>query len=285
MIDHEARKSRLGASEVAAILGENPDMTPLEVWEVKTGRRAHFEGNEHTRRGNRQEQSILDWLEEDLGYHYTVERNVAPFHYGETIAWATPDGIICYHPQPSGPDSDMVAGAEAKSTLKRIKDIEEIPTTWIIQCQWGMMCTGLKVWHLAIHGPMVCDYQRFPIHADEKLQAELLALATKWWEKHIVGDVQPEPINTADVLHLWPIDNGDIIEAVPTLAEAIERYKELGKEITDKTKEREALKDRITPAIGGASMVTYMGQKLATYKYQARAAYSVEAGGGRVLRV
>lgn len=307
MIDHEARKQRLGASEVAAILGENPDMTPLEVWEVKTGRRANFQGNEHTRRGNRQEQSILDWLEEDLGGEFAIGRNIESCnHPTSQIASATPDGIVMRKSDMEDgvnmsaiPARSMakflwqaavmmgkpIAGAEAKSTLKRIKFIEDLPITWLIQCQWGMLCTGLKTWHLAIHGPMVSDYQRFEIAYDEKFALELLAMAEEWWEKHIAGDVQPEPINTSDVLHLWPVDDGSIVEAVQSLAEAIEQYKALGTQISVLQKERDSLKDRITPAIGGASMVTFMGQKLATYKYQSRAGHTVEAVGGRVLRV
>jgi len=51
--DHEARKRSIGASEIAAILECNENMSPLDVWLVKTVRKPPFEVNEHTKRGKR----------------------------------------------------------------------------------------------------------------------------------------------------------------------------------------------------------------------------------------
>jgi len=171
ILDHEARKSRIGASEVAAILGHNENMSPLDVWLVKTGRKPHFEGNEHTRRGNRQEAQILEWLAEDLGLE--IITNCPTLHHPDGLAAATPDGLLYKLDRnrfESGETLMMFRDiakpelAEAKSTLKTIRSEEEIPLTWLIQCQWQMLCTRLKKCHLAIFGPMVSNYQRFEIN-------------------------------------------------------------------------------------------------------------------------
>jgi predicted phage-related endonuclease len=165
-----------------------------------------------------------------------------------------------------------------------VKCIEDINVSHLIQCQWQMMVTGLKKCHLGIFGPMVSDYQRFEIAYDEALAMELLAQAKEWWERHIIQDVQPEPINTEDALLLWPVDDGSTIEAVPSLYEAISQYKEVNEEIRALTKRKDDLKDRITPAIGGATVVKFAGMSVATYKHQIKKEYTVKASETRVLR-
>jgi hypothetical protein len=51
------------------------------------------------------------------------------------------------------------------------------------------------------------------------------------------------------------------------------------------TKRKEDLKDRITPAIGSAQIVTFGGSKVATWKHQSKKEYTVKASDTRVLRV
>jgi len=302
MLNHEARKRSIGASEIAAILECNENMSPLDVWLVKTGRKPPFEGNEHTRRGNRQEAQILDWLAEDLGMG--ILTNCPSIAHSGGLATATPDGIVCDYmlpivmPLTVWGDFDAFkdqACCEAKSTLKPIyydrgtpdfreRDITDMPNFWL-QCQWQMLCTGLKKCHLAIFGPMVSQYQRFEIEYNEEFALQMLADAQEWWQRHIVEGVQPEPINTDDALMLWPRDNGGTIEAVPELYKAITDYKAIGAEIKALEKRKEELKNRITPAIGAAQVVKYCGMGVASYKTQSKAAYTVKASETRVLRV
>jgi len=290
ILDHEARKSRIGASEVAAILGHNENMSPLDVWLVKTGRKPHFEGNEHTRRGNRQEAQILEWLADELDP--SLEWVYPKFPYisrMSSIAAATPDALIL--PKYAGTNlvnmrNMMVESAksidegwgiacgaelaEAKSTLKTIRSEDEIPLTWIIQCQWQMLCTGLNKCHLAIFGPMVSNYQRFEINYNEPLALEFLRQAEEWWQVHIVGDKMPDPINESDCKFLWPTDDGSTIEASQPLYEAIAQYRDLKEFEKQNTKRLEALRQRIILAIGGAKSVRYAGQFIASYSTDKR---------------
>jgi putative phage-type endonuclease len=277
ILDHESRKSRIGASEVAAILGHNENMSPLDVWLVKTGRKPHFEGNEHTRRGNRQEAQILEWLAEDLGLE--IITNCPTLHHPGGLAAATPDGLIYKldrNPFESGEtlmlfrDIAKPELAEAKSTLKTIRSEDEIPLTWLIQCQWQMLCTRLKKCHLAIFGPMVSNYQRFEINYNEPLALELLRQAEEWWQIHIVGDKMPDPISDADARFLWPTDDGSTIEASQPLYEAIAQYRDLKEFEKQNTKRLEALRQRIVLAIGGAKSVRYAGQFIASYSTDKR---------------
>ena len=253
--DHEARKSRVGASEVAAILGLNEYQTPLDVWMVKTGRKPHFEGNEHTRRGQRQEAQILEWLAEDLNRSIITDCETV-IHVGG-LAAATPDGIVRGNP------AEL---AETKSTLKSIRDESEIPLSWLIQAQWQMLCTGLKKCHLGIFGPMVSNYQRFEIAFDQAFADELLAQVTDWWNVHIVGDKMPELTDESDVQLLYPQDDGTVIEASEAMYKAVCELNALKAQMKDLDAQIQPLRDKITIGIGSAQVVRYGGQWLCSYK-------------------
>jgi len=289
IFDHEARKKSLGASEVAAILECNENMSPLDVWLVKTGRKPPFEGNEHTRRGNRQEAQILDWLAEDLGDEFFVCERVDTEHFeGSEIASATPDAYVCrrdyFEPMHDIPLRQYVLGmwkkirddgqlaeiAEVKSTLKRISNVEEIPATWLIQCQWQMLVTGLKKAHLAIFGPMVSNYQRFEIAYDHEYAMRLLALAEEWWEIHVVGDKEPEPMNEADILQLYPQSNGLSMEAVDSLHDAICEMNTLKAQAKDIADAIDEIRQRVVLAIKPFEVVKYGGRWIASYKTDKR---------------
>jgi hypothetical protein len=300
MIDHEARRHRIGASEIAAILGLNEYMTPLDVWLLKTGRKPPFEGNEHTRRGTRQEAQVLAWLDEELP-DFEIITNCGGFIYEEwEVAAATPDALaipkkiakeILNHPLGAdrlrrGFGKENWVCCEAKSTLKpfrynggtpdfREREISDVPNFWV-QCQWQMMCTGIKTCHLAIFGPLVSDYQRFEISYNEEFALQALAEATEWWDRHIVGDLQPEPINEADIVTLWPKDDSTSIVAVPALYEAVSQYNDYRAKIKDLESVMNPLREKIILALGPAECVRYNGRKIASYK--------TNAAGSRVFK-
>ncbi|TXH41727.1 MAG: hypothetical protein E6Q97_36965 [Desulfurellales bacterium] len=289
MIDHEKRRQSLGASEVAAVLGCNENMSPLDVWLVKTGRAEPFAGNEHTERGKRQERQILEWLGGELKRRIVCDLDSV--RYLQTIATATPDGIgLGINPIPPFARDWSLVGeptdgmreliddclsmdgflVEAKSTLRRIQSIDDLDKSHLIQCQWQMLCTGIHRCYLAIFGPMVSDYKYFEIHWDEAFAMELLRQADEWWDRHVTNDMPPEPSTLEDAAKVWPTDDGTTIEASSDLYEAVCQYKEIGKAISELEKQRESLKAQIVLAIGPSEKVTYLGQKLATYKTTVR---------------
>lgn len=48
---HKWRAQGIGSSDAPIIMGVSPYSTPFELWELKTGRRQHWDGNWATRRG------------------------------------------------------------------------------------------------------------------------------------------------------------------------------------------------------------------------------------------
>ena len=276
MIDHEARKKSIGASEIAAVLGCNRYMSPMDVWLVKTGREAPFTGNEHTRRGQRQEAQIIDWLREELqDENVEILTNFEPISLKDTIATATPDGIII--PFTDSLDSILnswmyVAGiqlaqcciVEAKSTLRRVNCVEEIDISHLMQTQWQMGVTGIPNAKLCLFGPMVSDYQCFDIRFDPELFAKMLKQATEWWERHVVGDIMPEPISADDAARLWPFDNGGVTDISEDIYRKCCRLREVKDQIKTLESEADGLSTEIKIAARDNREIQYAGVKVAT---------------------
>lgn len=277
MIDHEKRKKTIGASEIAAVLGLSEYKTPLQVWLEKTGQEAPFSGNEHTRRGQRQESQILDWLEDQLEDEgVVIVRDLPPIQLEGTIASATPDGVIvpCQTVIPADKstlfeistsfDPKNLCLVEAKSTLRRVTCVDEIDIAHLLQTQWQMGVTGVKAGKLVLFGPMVSDYQYFDILFDEALFAKMLTQATEWWERHVIGGIMPDPITAEDAFRLWPRDNGgsiDVSESVYLQAVELRRIKD---EIKALGEREEKLVDAIKVAAQDFKEIRYAGVKIAS---------------------
>jgi putative phage-type endonuclease len=257
-IDHKLRAQTIGASEIAAVIGLSEYKTPLEVWLEKTGRKPPFEGNEHTKRGNLQEDMILTWMDGEISG--TIVPNSKPFILEDEIASATPDGFEIDH------KARPVAVVECKSTLKRIVTIQDDAPHFWLQCQWQMLVTGVRKAHLAIFGPLVSDYQRFEIEYNEAYCREVLQQATEWWEKHVVGDIPPPPVTEADALTMWPKDDGSTLEADPGFVELTRLYSELNAAKCNLEEQMQEARQRIVIAMGAAERAKFDGKTVCTWK-------------------
>lgn len=68
----EHRKTGIGGSDAAAIVGMNPYVTPFALWADKTGRMPAKEDNEAMRQGRDLEQYVADRFTEQTGKKFVV---------------------------------------------------------------------------------------------------------------------------------------------------------------------------------------------------------------------
>ena len=66
---HQLRSKGIGASEISAILGIDPYMTPFKLWQKKTGRLDRDPDNMFTRAGHKLENAVAEYFEEESGNH------------------------------------------------------------------------------------------------------------------------------------------------------------------------------------------------------------------------
>lgn len=147
------RKNGIGASEVAALLGEDPYTTREELIRRKRGEAPDFDGNRATRLGH----YLEPWILEEYGD--LQDECVHPWKRmlrspDTTHLFATPDGYLCRH----GDCMDPVVPIQVKSTSQNwmtTRKYEGAPPLHVrIQVQAELAVTGLEqVYVVALHLP------------------------------------------------------------------------------------------------------------------------------------
>jgi hypothetical protein len=114
------------------------------------------------------------------------------------------------------------------------------------------------------------NYTQVTVEYNEALANMLTAFVLDWWEKHIVQDIQPDPINAADALVIWPKDNGETFEANDTLADLIRDYASAKAQAKAWAEKADSMADRIKLAFGACSYANIQGTRAASYKADKR---------------
>lgn len=181
------RRTGIGGSEIAAILGLSPFMTPLDVYLGKV------EGwlkpmTPDMERGTYLEPGLLAW--------YGAREGVQVIPGTETLkhglAIATPDGLAHVKGVPGA-----LRVLEVKSP-RRSFGWEAGPIEgYVLQTQWthGVVSATASIFEADTTCHIVAlldgDLRIFPVEQDLELQAELFEFAESWWKKHVVAKTPP----------------------------------------------------------------------------------------------
>jgi putative phage-type endonuclease len=283
------RRTGIGGSDIAALLGLSPYKTQVELWLDKTGRAPDIEPDAD-------QAERMHWgnvLEDVVARHYAALRdvkiqriNTMLRHPAYPAALANIDRAIVTEGSRARWDdgAGRVLGADRVLEVKTAHAMaqgsaewgepgtDEVPQHYWMQCQWYLAITGLPFADLAVlfGGQKFCEYT---IPADAGLQGDLLAQAQGWWQRHVVEDMPPDPTTEADARTLWRAHKAGVEKIVDTdVAQAVaelQRIKaQIGNEKTEGTLEyrMQQLRDVICAAFGEAEAITHAGRKLATWK-------------------
>ena len=175
-----ARIGNFGASEVHKLVptkGEGKGRAEYIhrlACERLSGKPQGWEGNAATEDGHRQEPLGRRAYEERTGAFVVTVGLIK--HPRLATAHASPDGLVCEE-----------GGLEVKSHVKFTTHLAALeasmPRAHLLQCQWGMACTGMKWWeygHFCEEAPEHLRLFMFPrVVRDEALIAELEAAVEK----------------------------------------------------------------------------------------------------------
>lgn len=225
----EPRHARLGASEVASVLDLGGFHTPVEVWEIKTGRKSHGADTPSTRYGRRQERVVIEWAADELGCAFLPGAAFdAPFVVGDSP-------VIGAHP-----DAYFNLGVWVPGECKALNDPDAVgagaddiaPNYWT-QVQIQLYCTGAPFAIFAAQVPtragkrVTQSLEIRRIAADPTAQARMVELSEEWWYRHVVGDVQPEPVDEEErarlLAYAFPRNVAPLRPATDAEAEAVRR--------------------------------------------------------------
>ena len=205
------RRSGIGASDIAAIMGVSPWSTPRQVWISKVEPEAPEPmSNEDMDWGLRMERLIVDEACQRLG--------AAPLHYGPLMKdndrpWmmATPDATA------NDLATDKVIVVEAKKVDDWAWD--EIPTHYHYQVQWQLAVTGLdKAVLAALHRGRRLEL--YEVERDEEVISELVEAGEWFWG--LCEREEPPPVEAADSEYLgwlWPDSFEAAVEIPQELAD------------------------------------------------------------------
>lgn len=260
MLTEEQRKERktgIGGSDVAAILGISRFKTAFDVWLRLTGREEEQENKIDFKKlylylGNKDEATVAELYEIATGkklrkINKTLRDNKQPWLIGNIDRKIIGEDKIL---------ECKTAHEYAEGWGKSGTD--HIPDEYIVQVQHYLALTGYKEADLAaLFGRR--DFRIYHLKKDDSVIDWMHEKVNYFWHEHVLTDMPPEPVTYKDSLKQWPEDKGNYLEAKDEQIELIKKYKELTR-LTEKTKVD------IIKEIGEAPGIICNKKKLVTWK-------------------
>lgn len=270
----EARKSGIGGSDVAAVLGFSPWTSPLDVYLDKTGRAAPQEENDAMYWGTRLEALVADKYTEETGLEVRRVNSVLrsekfPMMLGNI------DRAVCVEkgkmPVVNGefrtPKFLECKTARRKDDNWGIAGTDQVPEWYITQVLHYLGLTKCKSADLAVLFLESRKFEIYKIEADQDLIARMWERLADWWEAHVVKDVPPPPRSMSDLAKLFPKSVSAEIVASADIEELVKVYSEISAKAKIAKVELEKAKENIALFMGGNdTLLGVDGKPLATFK-------------------
>lgn len=285
-----ARRTGIGGSDVASVLGLNPWRTPYDLWMDKTGQVPHGEENAAMHFGTILEQVVADEfvlrtgkkIRRDNQMHRTGKDNFQIANLDRVVVGE--DAILECKTANAFRSDDWGESQEDEIIANQVVTEHKIPLYYETQIQWYMgVCKKSKAYLAVLIGGQ--DFRFYCIAFNQTIYASLVEKCQAFWFENVVANVAPKPINIEDVKKLYAKDNGEMLEASNEIATAIGEYKTKASQVKSLKKELDSLQNIICTALGEAQGFLIGGQIAATYKTCQRKAYSVAASSYRKFSV
>lgn len=299
----EGRRTGIGGSDVAAVLGLNPWKTPLDVWNDKLGLSEDKGMSEPAYWGTVLEDTVArefqqrtgmkvqkvthqfvdpecDWMIANIDraiINREIAKKVRPLLDVEEIErYANITGVerpintdIAFEAKTANAFTADLWGPSQELEIRQnnLRTEHEIPLYYETQIQWYCGILRLRGMYLAvlIGGS---DFRMYWIDARPDVFQVIKEKCSAFWNNHVLTKTPPEPINIEDVLKLYGRSNGKAIEAQGDLAINYGEYARLNGEIKELKKQQDAVKAKIAIDMKDNEILTLDGKKVLTYKTQ-----------------
>lgn len=210
------RRTGLGASDVAAVLGYSQHKTQVQIFLEKTGQADDDYDSMRLRFGRHNEDFVAR--------EYSIVTGRAVQRYNPMLRHPDYPCILGHVDRLTIPEGKKIAayrqeirtdrGLEAKTVDPYVfrysgewgePGTDEVPAIYLIQSAIYIALTGCPRWDLAaLIGSGAAPLAIYHIVRDRDLEDELLRRAAEWWQRHVVAGVAPDPVNEEDVALLYP---------------------------------------------------------------------------------
>lgn len=260
----EIRKSGIGSSEIATIVGLNPWETPYQLWRRKVGLDAPKEENFAMRAGHYLEDAV------SLFWHDETGRQIIKASAGDWIIRDNDRPYLQVSPdrtywlgESRSPEAKGIL--ECKTTQMKI-DGDDIPKHWFCQVQYQLGVAGWQEGSLAwLSAGRDFGYTDISLVPD--FYAWLVEEADRFWIDNIKGGKEPDAVSVSDVLLKFNRHtDGKSIEVADEIFDAYNSLKGVKEELKALEARQEELEQKIKLAFMDAEAITYGGQTIATWK-------------------
>lgn len=246
------RNSYLGASDMAAILGENPYVSPMQVYANKIGMSEPFTGNEFTWLGSAVEPEMRKWYREEvLDGEYESSGEVFLRHPELEYLAGHPDDILS---TPGGEPHHLL---EIKTVVSRnvmsdfgLPFTDEVPRHYLVQCLYYLMLADLPYCDLS--ACFVGDSKRcFRINRSPGFEEVMVDVAERFWTKRVQKRTPPDVIATAADSQSAALDRifaqtrAVTVEATPEVEVAARQLQQVDRALTALQQDKEHLQAQI----------------------------------------
>lgn len=261
----EFRKSGIGSSEVATIVGLNPWETPYQLWRRKLGIDAPKEETFAMKAGHYLEDAVSQFWQDETGREiikrsvgdWIIKNNEKPF------IQVSPDRT--YWLQGMKHNDQNKGILECKTTQKAI-DGDDLPKHWFCQVQYQLGGAELTQGSIAwLTQGREFGYKDLALVPD--FYSWLVEEVERFWVDCILGKQEPTAVSVQDILLKYNRHTtGKVVEVNDEILDAYHKLKGVKDEIAALEEQKEELEARIKLGFGDAEAISYGGQTLATWK-------------------
>ena len=263
----EERKTGIGGSDAAVVLGLSNWKTPYELWREKRGLAPAAPDTWLMRWGRA--------MDPELRQHYAEITGQPVFMAPSIVRHSAHPWMIC---TPDGGTHGRLLEIKISRSAEGWGEpgSDEIHPTYLPQCQHNMCVTGLEVCDVlfAVYGQ---EPRLYTVPADREIHAMLIEAEGRFWDYVMAGE-PPDPVNFADVIARYGRHsvNGTVL-ADPKVLAAVSDLRDLRHMLDLSGAREDELKTVIMRALGEAdTLVDADGKVLITWK-QAQAAKRFDA--------
>jgi putative phage-type endonuclease len=253
---HAIRRSGIGGSDTAAVLGLSKWRTPLQVYYEKIGEADPIVETEPMRWGKVLEPVLIQEYANKTGRVVNKPSGVIRLadhpHFIANLDGFTEDGRVLEIKTARSADNWGDEGTD------------EVPTDYFLQVQHYMAVTGMQVTDIAvlIGGS---DFRIYEVEADPELHQMMLKQGAEFW-KRVQEATPPDPINKADIIQFTKVINKSKT-ATEEIIKTVADLKTVKASLKLLENEEEELKSTIQAFMAGCDTLVDLEEKvIATWK-------------------
>ena len=264
------RRTFIGGSDIAAVLGLSRWKTPLQLWAEKVGEiePKDLSNVEAVEWGTKLEELVAKKFEEVTGLG--VRRAPKTYKHGFYDFFRSQvDRLV------TGTD-ELLECKTCSAWLAKEWEGEEIPMEYILQVMWQLGITGRKVGYIAV----LIGGQKFVhkrIEFDQVMYDDMVMKAIGFWHDHVLAKSPPMAVGDDNpiMFDLFQTHSSLILDTSDELSVKVKFRQELSMHIKEMEKQKDEVEAQLKQVIGD-NLGVKTGEFVVTWKEQKRSGIDLD---------